>query len=163
MSLPYITRQQISQFDPATSEKMSPQLYRWLQKTFRRMPRIYAHIDSEGRIFLGENTNKKGTSCSGAYLTNIVNNRNGTIVCLVQLTDRGEGLRKTLGFKKCPEFWEDYLNTGFCALDKAHLWSNLNGVERWNETKRKRTCRFCGLVQVQRVQITRTKVWTKLF
>lgn len=57
------------------------------------------------------------------------------------------------GFAAVPDFWDRYVQVGWCAIDTAHL----DHSERWLCTGNIRKCRWCGLEQRRVVESVTTE------
>lgn len=136
----------LSDVDPKKNPAFSPNLYRWLRKnkTYLRCG-VDRYVCEDGIEYIGW---VDDTGC-------LIGSRLIGALCY-------GGREKTwahmhLGKSaKLKPLWGDYLNIGRCAIDPEHSARFID--ERFIETGKKRTCKWCGHVQKKEFyQVTETR------
>lgn len=134
MSTPAIKALDLKAISPASGDKFSPNLYKWLSSRSNPSRRLYqVYRAPDGVLWIGDVDGDWLTGCRlMGVLCNGIQEPSGAYA--------GLGARVTV----IADFWARYEAIGRCAIDDTHERYFIGDETRWAVTGFSRSCLWCS-------------------
>jgi hypothetical protein len=136
---------------PASGPQFSPNLFKWLKASERRLRFTRVYVDQDGGLWIGELDDDCG---DGPWLHGT---RLMSVLCGGVKAERMAYCvpANFRSLTEVPDFWSRYAQQGRCAIDTKHDQFFVGDEARWDMRGDHRSCLWCG-------QVTQTlKRWTE--
>lgn len=140
----------VHKIDPRVHPKYSPNLYKWLNKlspSFRQRVMVYSHtchdfLDPLPIHYIGFLDLDDQNWFHGSKLNTVLCNGAKATVFAYSIKYHFPD-----NFQIIPEFWDNYIKIGRCAIDTNHSIRFLDDKSRWARDRDTRVCQWCGHTQ----------------
>lgn len=122
----------VSRLSPKWGDKYSLNLYRWLTAQGRRAYAEYSRVykDTNGTLWIGILQDKE---LFGSHLMGVLCNG----------AQEGTAAHQRVDAQEVPDFWDNYISIGRCAVDTEHSTNFVNAESRWRTRGDRRFCEWC--------------------